>query len=396
MSLQSLRYSSKKLRHVVWQRRSHTQGYDDFRPYVGLEHLEPWTGRLLGDVVKCSDGDSVNDVSLSNIFESGDVLFGKLRPYLAKAWIAEFQGQSSAELLAMKPIGIEPRFLLYVCLSRYFVDLVNGSTFGSKMPRSDWDFIGNIHVPIPERCKQQLIVDFLDRETAQIDALISAKELMLDLLFEKHRACITYFMTRNFDSNTSAKRLKYVVRLCRSRTQDCEGGSYVSLKDIQPWTGQLLRNVGDSNDCTSVMSVGNNFESGDVLFGKLRPYLAKAWIAEFQGQSSTEFIVMRPTEVEPRFLLYTCLSQYFVGLVNSATFGSKMPRVDWTFMGNIRIPIPEWNEQQNIVSQIDQEIMGIERLRVKTEHSINLLKERRTALVTAAVTGQIHVEEMVS
>ena len=200
----------------------------------------------------------------------------------------------------------------------------------------------------------------------------------------------------------SSKKLKHVVWLRRSHAQGCEDlRPYVGLEHLEPWTGRFLGDAvkcsdDDLDESKNDISPGNVFESGDVLFGKLRPYLAKAWIAEFQGQSSTEFIVMKPIEVEPRFLLYTCLSQYFVGLVNSATFGSKMPRADWTFMGNIRIPVPKWDEQRDIVSQIDQEIARIERLRVKTEHSIDLLKERRTALITSAVTGQVDVKEMVS
>jgi len=266
----------------------------------------------------------------------------------------------------------------------------NGVTrFG--LPKSE---ILSFMLPIPPLVDQKTIADYLDRETKRIDALIVAKERMLDLLNEKRQALITHSIVRSFDSCISAKRLKYVVRLRRSGTQDHVGRSYVGLKDIESWTGQLLRSAEDSNDCMSVMSVGSNFESGDVVFGKLRSYLCKAWIAEFQGQSSTEFLVMEPLEVESRFLLYVCLSQYFVELVNSATFGSKMPRADWTFMGSIRIPVLKRDEQQDIVTQIDREIVRIEKLRFKTEHSIGLLKERRTALITAAVTGQIDVEEM--
>jgi hypothetical protein len=87
---------------------------------------------------------------LSNTFEPGDVLFGKLGPYLAKTWVAEFPARCTTGCLVMQPVAAEARFLRYVCLWRDFIDAVDTSTSGSKMPRADWDFIGNMSVPVPE------------------------------------------------------------------------------------------------------------------------------------------------------------------------------------------------------------------------------------------------------
>jgi type I restriction enzyme S subunit len=99
----------------------------------------------------------------------------------------------------MQPADFEARFLRYVCLSRDFVDAVDASTFGSKMPRADWDFIGNMPVPLPSTETQRAIADYLDRETARIDALVAAKERLLGLLAEKRRALITRAVTRGLN-----------------------------------------------------------------------------------------------------------------------------------------------------------------------------------------------------
>ena len=239
-------FPTKHLKYLVALRRLRTPANDGPRPYVGLEDIESGTGRLTNRVTAsspsartarsntpCSTGltnrvtassppasfvtdesdrlgagrshgraaSSVTDGrdSLGTDFERGDVLFGKLRPYLAKAWVAEFAGRCTTEALVMEPLLIEPRFLRDVCLSSRFVGAVDASTFGSKMPRAEWDFIGNLPVPVPDPGAQRAIADYLDRETARLDALVTAKERLLALLAEKRRALVTRAVTRGLD-----------------------------------------------------------------------------------------------------------------------------------------------------------------------------------------------------
>lgn len=259
--------------------------------------------------------------------------------------------------------------------------------------------ISSVMLPVAPLHDQQNISNYLDCETKRLDALVAAKERLLDLLSEKRHAVITHFVMHHLDSDVLTRRLKYVVRLRRVQSRSYEEcRPYVGLEDIESWTGRLISNIemniDASDEYMNDTTNGNIFERDDVVFGKLRPYLAKAWVAEFPGRSTTELLIMQPIRVEPYFLRYICISQYFVNLVNSATFGSKMPRADWNFIGNINVPVPEWHEQQAIVDLLDQETAKLDRLRDATEHSIKLLKERRAALIIAAVTGQIDMEEM--
>lgn len=142
--------------------------------------------------------------------------------------------------------------------------------------------------------------------------------------------------------------------------------------------------VPDGNEAT-----GTDFEPGDVLFGKLRPYLAKAWVAEFPGQCTAEALVMEPTSIEPRFLRSVCLSSWFVGDVSSSTFGAKMPRAEWDFIGNMPVPVPEPETQKIIADYLGHETTQLDTLADKTRETIDLLKERRAALIAAAVSGSI-------
>ena len=373
----------KRLKHVVSLRGSRADGIGRGGPYVELENIETRTGKLLPGALT-TDADArqpppLGASPLSNIFERDDVLFGKLRPYLAKTWVAEFSGRCSTELLVMKPAEIDPGFLRYVCLWPEFVDAVDASTFGSKMPRADWDFIGNVAVPVPERRKQRAIADYLDRETARLDALIAETSGILDLLSEKRSASIASMI-----AGYPTQRLKYVVSLRRSRIDRSENDSvYVGLENIEPRTGKLLSNLP-----ASTSPITNTFERDDVLFGKLRPYLAKAWVAEFHGRCSSELLVMEPIKIHPGFLRYVCLWSEFVDVVNASTFGSKMPRADWDFIGNVAVPVPERSEQRAVCEYLDRETARLDSLVAETSGLLNLLSEKRSALIASVITGK--------
>lgn len=179
-----------------------------FRPsdYLGLENIQSWTGKLVPNTAaEISEGED-SASGTANVFYAGDVLFGKLRPYLAKAHHADKGGVCSTELLVLKPKpDIHPRFLLYSMLSPDFIGQVDASTFGAKMPRANWEFIGSMKPPIPPYETQRLIADYLYRETARIDALVAEKEKMLTLLEEKRAVLISRAVTRGLNPDVPIK-----------------------------------------------------------------------------------------------------------------------------------------------------------------------------------------------
>ena len=168
--------------------------------YIGLEHVESWTGRLQN-----SEDASANAEGLGVVFEAGDVLFGKLRPYLAKVFLADRPGIASTEFLALQGVRVEAGFLRYCFVSEPFIGAVVAATYGAKMPRANWEDIGNLPQVVPPRQEQRAIADFLDRETAKIDALIAAQERLIALLDEKRQATITHAVTKGLDPNAPMK-----------------------------------------------------------------------------------------------------------------------------------------------------------------------------------------------
>jgi restriction endonuclease S subunit len=355
-------------------------------------------------------------------FSNGDVVIAKITPCFENGKGSLIRGMlggigyGTTELHVLTPgPEIDGRFLYYITVDPRFRRLGEANMTGAAgQQRVPEEFIRNYLVPVPPLNVQRAIADYLDRETARIDALIAAKERLLALLAEKRRALITRAVTRGLDPNAPMKdsgipwlgeipahwtaiRINHVVTLRRSRVQsDEERKPYIGLEHVESWTGRLVSDLSSADEAAVSAtresdSLSSTFEPGDVLFGKLRPYLAKAWVAEFAGRCTTEALVMQPVAVEARFLRYVFLCPDFIDLVDASTFGSKMPRADWDFIGNIKIPLPPATEQRAIVEHITEETARLDALRAATERSIALLKERRAALISAAVTGQIDV-----
>ncbi|MCQ9120015.1 restriction endonuclease subunit S [Klebsiella pneumoniae] len=169
--------------------------------YIGLEDVEAGSGQY-----KPTNGSSrQSEDSTVGIFYEGDVLYGKLRPYLRKAIISEMAGCCSTEFLVLRAEKTEPRWLQEWLLTPDVTHQIVSGCEGAKMPRADWGHIGSIEVVYPDQPEQAKILTSLDRETARIDALIEKKTRFIELLNEKRQALITHAVTKGLDPNVKMK-----------------------------------------------------------------------------------------------------------------------------------------------------------------------------------------------
>ena len=190
----------KRLKYSAPIRVSKLDGKPEEAIYVGLEHIESWTGRLLLE----NQPESVDSTVTS--FGAGDVLFGKLRPYLAKSAGPDFSGAATSEILALRPRSdCLQSYLMYCLLNQPFVHWINGFTYGARMPRVSPDQVGISSMPLPPVHEQRAIATFLDRETAKIDSLIVKKERLIGLLHEQRAALINRAVTKGLDSDVPMK-----------------------------------------------------------------------------------------------------------------------------------------------------------------------------------------------
>jgi type I restriction enzyme S subunit len=170
-------WSFDRLKDVVGLRNERTDEASKVEDYIELEDLESGTGRILN---RRNTMDVVSDVTL---FKKGDVLFGKLRPYLEKYYEAEFDGKCTGEILAFKPEHIASTFLRYCIASPWFIERCNMLAYGAKMPRVNWPTqLAQFNLPLPPLPEQQRIAAYLDASCAAIDAAVAGKRRQIETL----------------------------------------------------------------------------------------------------------------------------------------------------------------------------------------------------------------------
>jgi type I restriction enzyme S subunit len=143
-------------------------------------------------------------------------------------------------------------------------------------------------------------------------------------------------------------RFKDLALLRNERTDEAsEVEDYLELEDLESGTGRIL----NRRNTMEVVSDVTRFKKGDVLFGKLRPYLEKFYVAEFDGKCTGEILAFKPERIESRFLFYCLASSWFIERCNMLAYGAKMPRVNWpTQLAQFNLPLPLLPEQQRIAA----------------------------------------------
>lgn len=402
-----------RLKYGVYLRRARIDGAESDAPYIGLENIESGTGRFVqrADQIEneTDQGSTIGD-SLCSLFEEGDVLFGKLRPYLAKVCIAAFSGRCSTEILPLEPTKFDAEFLLYLLLSKPFIDTVDQSTFGSKMPRADWDSIGNVPVPCPDEQTQRATSNFLRCATKDIEALIEAKQKLLGLLAEKRRTLVADAIMRGLDRSAALRpsgidwlgdipahwEIERSRWLFTERDERSETGEEEMLT-VSHITGVTPRSEKDVNMFEAETTAGYKLcFTGDLVINTLWAWMGAMGTAPVVGIVSPAYNVYTPG---PRLL-----PAYVDALVRIPVFAQEVTRYSkGVWSSRLRLypegffetfwPVPPLDEQEAIVAHIAEERTKIDRLASATERSIALLKERRSALIAAAVTGHIDIPE---
>lgn len=140
------------------------------------------------------------------------------------------------------------------------------------------------------------------------------------------------------------------------------------------------------------LSTKSSFEKGDILFGKLRPYLRKYWMAEFNGVCTTEILVFRNNEISiGDFIFQIVQSNRFINHSIAQSFGTKMPRTDWKIISEFQIPIVPKEEQNNICIYL-QAIATLElSLNKELDKNIRL----KSALMQDLLTGKVRVDVLI-
>lgn len=265
------------------------------------------------------------------------------------------------------------------------------------------DNFGMIKTPIPPLKIQEKIAAFLKSKEEKINALITNEEKQIEKLKEYKQALISEIVTKGLnpnipmrDSNISltplipsnfyAFKIKNVATTIDSKLNQ-SNLEYIALENVESFSGTKIESLESKNyDITNSIVC----QPEDVIFGKLRPYLAKSLLITIDCCVSSEFAVFRCNKkyILPEYLHYTFISKAFVDLINSYTYGTKMPRANIDDIKSTIIPLPDIKAQKAAIKFITRKKEIIEKQIHFHLEKINSLKKYRKSLIYEYVTGK--------
>jgi type I restriction enzyme S subunit len=378
-----------------------------------------------GVIPKASRDDNNNkasdDLSVYQLVKPGDLAINKMKAWQGSVAISEHQGIVSPAYFIYEATHREDsRYLHYLLRSPRYITGYLSISKGIRV--NQWDLEPQYHsrmpVVLPPEAEQTAIATFLDRETTKIDGLIAEQEKLIALLAEKRQATISHAVTKGLtpdapmkDSGVAwlgevpahwdVKRVKNVARLESGHTPSKQFPEYWENCDI-PWVSlndskQLAANDYISDTAVQINPLGLANSSARMLPEGVVVFTRDATI----GLAA---ITTRPMAVSQHLIAWCPSSEiqaiYLLRVFNmmkpfldSYTFGATIKTIGMGDVKKLVTPVPPLSEQLAIVKFIDRETTRLDALTVEATHGIALLKERRSALISAAVTGKIDVRQ---
>jgi type I restriction enzyme, S subunit len=364
------------------------------------------------------------DLSKCKLVRRGDFVINSMNYGIGFYGASAYDGVCSPVYIVMKPRQdiVESGFAFRVFEDKSFQAQAQSLGNGILAHRCaiSWDDLKGISVGIPPVAEQRAILEFLDRETAKIDALIAEQQRLIELLQEKRQAVISHAVTKGLNPNTPMKDsgAEWLGEVpehweVRKLSQLCAGiGSGTTPKSDRlefyedgtiPWvvTGDL--NDSMLEECSNRItdrainehSTLKLYEAGSVVVAMYGATIGKAALLGIQATVNQACCVLPPSrKVRSEYLLLFVLAARS-HLLSLATGGGQ-PNINQEVIRSLRIPVPAVSEQEDIARQVRSSLGGIDSVSSMASKQVELLQERRSALISAAVTGQIDVRGLVS
>ena len=401
----------RSLANIMEQKTHHSE------PVIALENVESWTGRVV--II------GINESSFSSKlkrFQSGDILFGKLRPYLAKVVQPASDGLCVGEFLVLRTRHEDATatFFEFLLRSRPVIDVVTASTFGAKMPRTDWRLVGVIPVACPSLPEQIAIARFLGDANQRIDHCVSAKKKLIKLLEEYRLTLISNVVMGRIDIRTEKnhekkrdlgschqiprhwqrKRLKYLSSQSirnglgkAGKFANPEHPRYIRTTDIAG--PRQLRPDTFRSLPPEVAREAQVYEN-DILISSAGSVGKSFYAKKLDGKACFAGYLVRISpvpEIDPSFIAYWTESDDYWTQINANVIQTTIQNFSATKVRNLSAPIPPLDTQRHIVRFLDDADWRISTRQKLLKREIALLQEHRTRLISDVVTGKLDVRE---
>jgi type I restriction enzyme, S subunit len=357
----------------------------------------------------------------------GDVLFSKdgtIGRTVVVRQPHDFVVASSLIIIRPNRDVLNPSFLNRLCQSTMVTSQVDSFVKGAGLPRLSIQNLLKVLGCFPPVAEQHQIAEFLDREAAKIDELVAEQRRLMELLKEKRQAVISHAVTKGLNPRAPMKPSgiewlgdvpeHWKIGKCGFYISILSGFAFPSAGFTDDETAtKLLRgtNVGVSClkwDDTAYWkrTEGDGLDTyemraGDLVIGMDRPLISEGMrVAKVQESDLPCLLLQRVAslksgkQMNTDYLMSLLSSEMFVAHFSPETTGVSVPHISPEQIQNFLIPVPPVDEQQSIAEFVQTETTRFDALAAEAQKAVDLLQERRTALISAAVTGQIDVRKL--
>lgn len=347
------------------------------RSFISPDSASRYTPLQAGDLVFAGSGEDPEEI--------GKAALSLLPP-------PAFVGGDSV-IFSPRPDRVDPIFLTYVLDSRPLKALKAIRSTGFTVVHISAGKLKTLPIPLPPLDAQLIIAGYLDTETARIDTLVAKQEEFIGLLRER-RARIRELLGRHV---AGGQRLRWVLREVDQRAGALAADLPLMSVSID-WGVRRRDETTDKLTRAEDLSHYKVCREGDIVVNRMRAFQGALGVAPANGVVSPDYAVLRSaSETEPRWLAELMRTRAFVGEITTRLRGIggtdsgnvRTPRINTADLLDIRAHIPDPATQHDELAMLDLEWSSIDRLIAKAEEHIALAKERRLALITAAVTGQV-------
>ncbi|MDB9413214.1 restriction endonuclease subunit S [Microcystis aeruginosa] len=363
--------------------------------YVGMEDIESNTGRFLGYKIPKSVKSSTFK------FTSEHILYGRLRPYLNKVMLPDFEGHCSSEIFPIKVSKeLDRSFLFYWLTQKKIILKIDETCTGTRMPRANMEKVLNFSLVIPPIEEQKRIVEILDKAfegIAQAEAntrrnLINARELFDSYL---NQVFTNYAHHYNFISLNNLTEL-----ITKGSSPKWQGINYVEHPGVLFVTSE---NVGvnelifektkyveekfNKKDSKSIL------KKGDVLTNIVGASIGRTAIFTREETANINqavcLIRCLPDKLFNQYICYMLNSPYFRKILHENEVNTARANLSLTFFRNLEIPVPTLEEQKNIVNRISKTIQKTQKLETIYQRKLEAIAELKQSILEKAFTGQL-------
>lgn len=380
--------------------------------YLELEDLEGGRGRIL------SRRNTLGVESAVTRFSKGDILFGKLRPYLEKYCQPDFNGYCTGEILAFLPKRIYGRYLYYHMGSDWLIQRCNALAYGAKMPRVNWPKqLAIFDLPLPPLPEQKRIAAYLDASCAAIDQAVETKQKQLETLDELRKSIIQRAVTQGLNPKVKTKDSRvdwfglvpehWLCESLKRATSRIQTGStpptsqpeYYEDGTIEWFApecfGQTI-NLRSPKKLINQQAFNDNkvriFAPATVLFVGIGATIGKVAVLEREGSANQQVVgISCDHRMISRFLAYQ-LKNYETIIPRVAQY-TTLPILNQTKVGYLPVLRPPIKEQQEICNFLDSKELELAKVERALNDQMDTLTAYRKSLINECVTGKRRVSD---